>query len=358
MGKSAALRKRGESRLPMNFFSYSHGWRANLCRWLGGFIFIAALSARAFGQTGHEWRDGLSKSDVVSALGDPEGDVVNGNSERMLYKGGLLITLTGNQVANIEGPVPDSLKPKIAPPPPTVAPAPTPAITSKTTAAAPPPSPAMVQAAMTASTTPTMSPTTPSAPSGSTDTSASSGDKDSEKIINDFSATGLINPEMPGAKEISKLMGPGQNGAGTEAAAGTNALLKALTPAPADAGSPWSTAGTWQWFIAGLLIKTVIMTFVLKGAFAYKEFPVLWREAALVAAGVSLCNQILAWLFSLNDFGKIAAMVQADQIVAGAVLLGLIMNLTAAKEFPTAAKIMIAAMGANIAVGYAQLFFF
>ncbi len=164
---------------------------------------------------------------------------------------------------------------------------------------------------------------------------------------------------------LSKALGPMENGSGGAAGgsgalggAGLPASLAALTGGSSGPVSVWKNVDTWQGFLLGLLIKTIIMTAVLKGVFAYKEFPVLWREAALVAAGVSLVNQVLAWAFTLNDFGKIAGMVQADQIVAGAVLLALIMNFTAAKQFPTAAGIMLAAMTVNIAVGYAQAFLF
>lgn len=333
-------------------------------RYLGLSAIFVLLAGKVHAQTsGQAWRDHLTSQEVISALGEPEGDTRNGATERMLFKGNLLIVLTNNEVTSIEGTVPDALKPVAAPPPvAAVTPAPAPATPATTTSPAPAPPAASTPVPTptpTASTSTTSS--TPTASSASTDTyTGSQNDQDSEKVINDFSTTSIVPQGTTMSATLAKAFGPGADGAGD--GVGTAGLPKGLAAlagsTPAATGSPWSTEGTWQWFVAGLLIKTVIMTLVLKGAFAYKEFPVLWREAGLVAAGVSLCNQVLAWLFSMNDFGKIASMVQADQIVAGAVLLALIMHFTEAKSFPTAAGIMMKAMVANIAVGYAQMFFF
>jgi hypothetical protein len=196
----------------------------------------------------------------------------------------------------------------------------------------------------------------------------------SEKIINDFSTKSLVLPGTPLSGVIAKAFGTGDaatgmgeagtgGGAPGEAAAAATdptamlaQSLTGLTGGASDA-SPWTQPNTIQGFLAGLLIKAVAMTFVLKGAFAWKEFPVLWQEAAAVAVGVSFCDQIFIWLFSLNDFGRIAAMVQADQLVAGAVLLGLIMKFTEAKSFPTAVGIMLVSITANTALQFAQMFF-
>jgi len=311
----------------------------------GGLILLLANTASA--QTGaHPWRDNLSRDDVIKALGEPQGDVGNNDAERMIYKGGLLIVLTNNQVTEISGVVPESLKPIAV-----AAPATTAAATASP--AAPAPVAATTRAPAKAN-SPAATVTAP-APAAAPAAAQSTNDQESEKIINDFSTTSIVPQGTSLSGVITKALGPtNQGGAGTAAGApkGLEKLMGGTTTA--DNPSPWSRPDTWQGFLAGWLLKTVLMTLVLKGAFHWKDFPILWREAAFVALGVSLCNQGLAWAFASNDFGKIAGMVQADQIVAGAVLLVLIMKFTAAKQFPTAAAIMISAMTANIALGYAQ----
>ncbi len=321
----------------------------SLARWWTFLALVLFSAAHAQSVPAQAWRQGLTKQEVINALGEPEGTMPSGNTERMIFKGGLLVVVANNQVTDIEGPLPEALKPKLASAPVATPPATLTQTPIVPTAPAPrPANPAPVAASAT--------PAAAAKPSG---------DQESEKIINDFSTNSIVPQGTSLSGVITKALGPGSEGADAAAgAAGTGALPKGLAAlvgaadAPVGNKSPWSTIGTWQWFVAGLFLKTLIMTAVLKAAFAYKEFPVLWREAAFVALGVSLCNQGLAWMFSLNDFGKIAGEVQADQLVAGAVLLGLIMNFTAAKQFPTAVGIMISAMTANIAVGYAQLFFF
>ena len=306
--------------------------------------------APASGQTpAHPWRDNLTRDDIVKALGEPQGDVGSSAAERMIYKGGLLIVLSNNLVTEIDGDVPEALRPAgvaaSAAPAPTVLPAAKPVAAAASASVA-----AKATVAVAASTTPA-SMVAPYA-------GQSTSDQESEKIISDFSTTSIVPQGTPLSGVITKALGPGSAGG-----AGTASLLAQATAAgasgtsPAAELSPWARTDTWQGFLAGLLLKTVLMTFVLKGAFHWKDFPILWREATLVAVGVSLCNQILAWVFSLNDFGKIAATVQADQIISGAVLLALIMNFTQAKQFPRAAAIMITAMGANIALGYVQVAF-
>lgn len=325
---------------------------------VGLFFLHGAWAQTAHPQANPAWRPGLTRQDVITELGDPEGDLVNGATERMIYKGGMIATFTNGQLTGIEGMVPAALQPKPEPPPTP----PAPKATAPAAMAASQTTPLAESGKVTASApTPSTAVSAPtSAPAPSASPAMSQGDLDSEKIINDFSTTSIIPQGTTMSGVIAKALGPGPDGSG-EASAGTGlpkGLAALVGSAAADTNkSPWATEGTWEWFVLGLVLKTLIMTGVLKGTFAYKEFPVLWREAAVVAFGVSVCNQGLAALFLLNDFGKIAAMVQADQLVAGAVLLGLIMNFTAAKQLPTAAGIMISAMTANIAVGYAQLFF-
>ena len=304
----------------------------------------------ALGQTpAHPWRDNLSRDDVIKALGEPQGDVGSSAAERMIYKGGLLIVLSNNLVTEIDGEVPEALRPAGM-----AAPA-APVATVKPTAPVPAPASASVAAKATVVAPASTTPASMVAPYAGQSTS----DQESEKIINDFSTTSIVPQGTPLSGVITKALGPGSaGGAGTVSLLAQASAAGASGTSPAAEPSPWVRTDTLQGFLAGLLLKTVLMTFVLKGAFHWKDFPILWRESVLVAIGVSLCNQFLAWVFSLNDFGKIAAMVQADQIIAGAVLLVLIMNFTQAKQFPTAAAIMITAMSANIALGYAQVLFF
>jgi len=162
---------------------------------------------------------------------------------------------------------------------------------------------------------------------------------------------------------VAKEFGPKGTDGTTPANANTDAaippsLAKLLPGMSAEPPSPWKQPDTIQGFVAGLILRTIIMTLVLKGAFMYKDFPVIWREVVVVAAGVALCNQVMAYIFTLNDLLKMMAMVQPDQILTGIVLLALIMNFTPAKRLPTAIGIMMATMSANIALSYAMEIFF
>jgi hypothetical protein len=355
MEESARLRKRRPRFFAMS--PVSPNFRVKLARpwpmlvgpvWLAAILFFTSV---AHAQSGaHLWRDHLNRQDVITALGEPNSDAGVGNNEMLMYKGGLVIQLQNGEVTDISGAIPEALKPASAVP--SAAPA-APAATAESVAA------------VTTSSIPTKPVAPAPAPAAASASGTATDEQVSEKIISDFSTKSLVLPGTPLSGVIAKAFGTGDAGMATPAdSSGTASMIpKSLaalaggTGATADASSPWSQPNTLQGFFAGLLIKAVAMTFVLKGVFAYKDFPILWREAALVAAGVSLCNETLAWLFSLNDFGRIAGMVQADQIVAGAVLMGLITTFTAAKSFPTAAGITITAMSANIALSYAQLFF-
>jgi hypothetical protein len=320
---------------------------------------ILFLGHAALAQTNPTWRDNLSRDDVVKALGEPQGDLQNGGGERMIYPNGLLIVLSNNVVTEIDGAVPEALKPVAVVAAPAVARAATPAASVAADASTPAPA---------FSTTP--KPVAPAAMAatvagagvaGATGTGTSpAGEQESEKIINDFSTNSIVLPGTPLSGVITKALGPKEQGGAGVQGAGTDMTKKlaAMVGGAADAGSPWADAGKWQGFLAGLVLKALAMTLVLKAAFAYKDFPLLWQEAALVAFGTALCDQVMSFLFSLNDFGKIAAMVQADQIIAGMVLLALIMKFTGAKSFPTAAGIMVAAIGANTALQMAQAFLF
>jgi hypothetical protein len=331
--------------------------RLRMVNWLGrvvGMGLVLFWANPAIAQT-NEWKDNLTRAQVISALGQPLTDAQIGNSETITYVGGLRIQLQRGMVTDISGAaVPASLKPAPAPAPVVVA---TPAAT-----VAPAPSvlaPTLPTAAPLASTSPsTASASAPSTPSGG---DAAANDDESAKIINDFS-TSTILPKGVSVEDVMKnpkklMMGgdPDAPEATAESSPTANpaAALAAIAAAPP---SDWSQPNTLLGFFAGLLIKTVLMTVVLKGVFMYKDFPVLWIEVALVAFGVSLTNQILAFLFTLNSFGEIAKLVQADQLVAAVVLLALIMNFTAAKQLPTAVGITVVAMSANVAIGYALLF--
>jgi len=325
-------------------------WPAPVARFgLWAFLFFNSL---AHAQTAaHPWRDHLKRQDVITALGEPNSDAGVGSNEMLMYKGGLVIQLQNGEVSDISGAIPDALKPASA-----IA---APAVPAASAA------PATAEASVTTAPKPATAPTPTPAPAAASAAATSSDEQVSEKIISDFSTKSLVLPGTPLSGVIAKAFGTGEAAMATPADSSGSASMmpKSLaaltggTGAPAETASPWSQPNTPEGFFAGLLIKAVAMTFVLKGVFAYKDFPILWREVALVAAGVALCNETLAWLFSLNDFGRIAAMVQADQFIAGAVLLGLITTFTAAKSFPTAAGITITAMSANVALSYAQLFF-
>ena len=308
-------------------------------------ILFFANAGRAHADA-HAWRDHLTRKDVVTALGEPNSDAAGGNNEIMSYGGGVVIQLQDGVVTDVSGTVPNALK--------------TPG--ARTTTAAGGASGATVVTAVPAGTdnsTPSAAATTDaSAPTAVEASPAATNptDQDSEKIISDFSTKSIVIPGTPLSGVITKALGPGEDGG-----AGNVSLLPKNLPdgsaAALGASSNWAQPNNFKGFLIGLLIKSLVMTVVLKCVFAYKDFPLLWRDAALVAAGVALSNQILAYMFSMSDFGKIAALVQADQFVAGFVLLTLITTFTAAKSFPTAAGITITAMIANTALSYAQYFF-
>ncbi|HTB62308.1 MAG TPA: hypothetical protein VK737_01865, partial [Opitutales bacterium] len=313
----------------------------------------------AFAQSGVAWRDGLSRDDVVKALGEPQGDLQNSGGERMIYPNGLLIVLENNVVTEIDGAVPEALKPVAVVAAPVVVRVAAPAASVPADASTPAPAfsttPKPVAPAATATTV------AGAGVAGATGTGVSpAGEQESEKIINDFSTNSIVLPGTPLSGVITKALGPKEQAAVAAAGSGTDMAnkLTAMLGGSADAGSPWADAGKWQGFLAGLVLKGLAMTLVLKAAFAYKDFPLLWPEAALVAYGTALCDQVMSFLFSFNDWGKIAQTVQADQIIAGMVLLALIMKFTGAKSFPTAAGIMVVAIGANTALQMAQAFLF
>lgn len=311
---------------------------------LGMVILFFAQTIRA--QTAaHAWRDHLTRQDVVTALGEPASDASVGNNELLMYKGGLVIQIQNGEVADISGTVPEALKP--------VAAAAVPAASATTAPEA------LVKSTVNIVATPAASaPVAASAPAAASASATLADDQSSEKLIGDLSSPSIVPQGTSLSGVLAKALGPGQGpDAGT--APGSPAIpsgLEKLVGGGSDDGSPWSRPDNIEGFLAGLLLKTVVMTLVLKGVFAYKDFPLIWMDAVLVAAGTSLCNELLAWLFTLNDFGKIAAMVQADQLVAGAVLLGLITKCTEAKSFPTAAGIMVVAITVNTALQFAQMF--
>ena len=316
----------------------------------GGFFSPAILRAQT-----HPWRDHLTRADVIAALGDPSSDLKAGGREMMEYKTGQSIVLQNGEVTSFSGTLPDSLKPIVAAPPPAAA---APATPAPTAPAAPAPSVATAPISAVKSPAPPAPASAPAASSATnpaTPVTGTADDQDNEKVINDFSTKSLIPPDSPMAAAVAKEFGP----KGTDGSSPQPSLASLLPgAAPAAPESPWTQPNTIQGFLAGLLLRTVVMTLVLKGAFMYKEFPVIWREVAVVAAGVALCNQVMAYIFTLNDFLKMLGWIQADQLLTGMVLLTLIMNFTPAKRFPTAAGIMMATMSANIALGYAMQIFF
>jgi hypothetical protein len=319
-------------------------------------LVILLFTQAAHAQTAaHAWRDHLTRQDVITALGEPNSDGAVGNNELLMYKGGLVIQIQNGEVSDISGAVPQALKPVAVVAAPassaaTTAPA---AADSSVNLAAQPASPAPAPVSASAPASP------PAAANATSAAPASSDDQNSEKLIGDLSSPSIIPQGTTMSGVLAKALGPGQGGEEAGTSPGSPAIpsgLEKLVGGGSDDGSPWSRPDNLEGFLAGLVLKTVVMTLVLKGVFAYKDFPLIWMDAVLVAAGTSLCNEILAWLFTLNDFGKIAAMVQADQLVAGAVLLGLITTCTEAKSFPTAAGIMVVAITVNTALQFAQMF--
>ena len=309
--------------------------------WL--FLFLLANSAQAQ-SSAHSWRDHLTRPQVITALGEPTADASVGDTEMMMYKGDLVVKIQHGEVAEIDGTVPDSLK--------------SPEVLAASAAAAaatvPPPAPADA----TADAASKAAPPAP-APAAASAAATNSDEQVSEKLINDFSTTSIVPPGTSLSGVITKALGPGDYSAAGTSPVGPQGLaaLAAGTDSTANGLALFSQPNNIRGFLAGLLLKTILMTLVLKGAFAYKDFPLLWRDAAMVAIGTALCDEILLWLFSLNDFGKIAGIVQADQIVAGMVLMALITTFTAAKEIPTVFGIMAVAIGANTALQFAQVFF-
>jgi hypothetical protein len=343
MGESSRLRKRRPRLNTKPQIFAGRCWLAFglLAAWL--FFCPARLNAQT-----NPWRDHLTRDEVLAALGEPNSDLRGGGQEMMVYKDGLTINFLNGEVSSITGTVPDSLKPGAAAAPAAAASAPTaPAKLAPAAATAP--------AAKPVSGSPAMAVSSPSAgPAGPGSTNGD--DQDNEKIINDFSTKSLIPPDTPLAGVVAKEFGPQAGASAADTSSIPPSLAKLLPQATPE--SPWTAANTLQGFLAGLLLRTVVMTLVLKGAFAYKEFPVIWREVALVGAGVALCNQLMAYIFTLNDFLKMLGWIQADQLLTGVLLLALIMNCTSAKQLPTAAGIMMATMSANIALGYAMQLFF
>ena len=95
------------------------------------------------------------------------------------------------------------------------------------------------------------------------------------------------------AAAVAKEFGPkGTDGKPTTADDGSipPSLAKLLPGNSPEPESPWTQANTIQGFLAGLLLRTAVMTLVLKGAFMYKDFPIIWREVVVVAAGVAFTD--------------------------------------------------------------------
>jgi hypothetical protein len=308
--------------------------------------FMLLLTGALVAQTpAHAWPKNLTRAQVLAALGEPDASMKSPDGrEWLMYKNDLKIELSNGVVTNITGTVPDALK-TLPPVAATVA-----AATAPAASAPAPVSPVTVKPAMPAAAASAPAASAAPAASGGNAVQASENaaptDQDSEKIISDFSNTGVLPPgfKMPSGA-------PGDTGTlpGGIAMPGVDQTV---------IGSVWSQPNNIAGFLAGLALRTAVMTVVLKLVFAYKDFPVIWQEVALVAFGVSLVNEILAWVFTFGEFGKLAAMLQVDQLFAGFLLLALIMNCTQAKQFPTAAGITVSAMAANIALSYAILFFF
>ncbi len=303
-------------------------------------LFAANLWAAA-----NPWRDNLTRADVVAALGPPKSTVQVGAREMMTYDGGVMIELQGGKVSNISGHIPDALKPGGGTAPATsVATTPavasTPVVTPVSAAPATPP-PAAPVAAPAASTAPKPAVANVPAPAASgkvtaADTGAGVGDDELVKEAGDPTSS----PEAKAA--IAKLTG-GQMEVNSSG-------LPTMPSKPAVPEPPASMTQILIRFAAGWGISTVFMMGVLKLAFMKKDFPIIWRDIFMVSVLTALFYQTLNTLLAGNEFFALAHMLQADQILAGVLMLVLIQKFTEVKQFHTAAGITLAAMIVNTAL--------
>jgi hypothetical protein len=288
--------------------------------------------ASAFADT-NPWRDNLTRAEVITALGEPKETLSMGPKEFLDYSGDLRIVLENGVVTEIDGVVPNSLKPVAAPAAPPAAPAPaantTPAPAPGAPVATPLPASAYV------STAPTPAPAAPAASSPNLAAGAlTAGKTNAASATEDNLVSEAANPTPP--PELSKLA----EAAGVPANTNIPGMGRlTLTESAAPRQNRWIAFGI------GLVTTTLCLCLVLKLAFVKKEFPVIWRDIILVSLPTALFYQGLNSLLGGNTFFVIAHMLQADWVPTGGLLLFLILKCTEVKQFATASGIVMAAVG-------------
>jgi hypothetical protein len=317
---------------------------------LVAFALAVVLWSTALAQSGtNPWRDNLSRDQVVAALGQPKSTVQMGRREFLNYDNGVRIELQNGVVENISGPIPPALKFGAV----TASAAPAPAA-GKAAATAPtvtttPPAPVAVPAVAPVTATPVATPAPmvvpAAAPVKPAASSAAGGPATTAKTeatsSDDAMVSEAANPTLPPeARKLVESAGLPSNvtipGMGT---------LTTATPVVAP-------QNPWVGFGVGLVTCTVFLSVVLKVSFMRKDFPVIWRDVILVSFLTALFYQTMDSLLQGNAFFDIAHMLQADQVLAGMLLLVLIMKLTEVKQFHTAARITVAAIAVNTALSF------
>jgi len=317
-------------------------------RGLAAWALAVVLWSAALAQSGtNPWRDNLSRDQVIAALGQPKSTVQMGRREFLNYDNGVRIELQNGVVENISGPIPPALKfgavtasaapatvsGKAAAPAPMATPSPAaapPTVAPVAATPATPPAPVAVQ---------TATPVKPAASSAAGGPSVTG--KTEAASTDDSMVSEAANPTLPPeARQLMESAGLPSNvsipGMGT---------LTTSTPVVAP-------PNPWVGFGVGLVTCTIFLSVVLKVSFMRKDFPVIWRDVILVSFLTALFYQTMDSLLQGNAFFDIAHMLQADQVLAGMLLLVLILKLTEVKQFHTAARITVAAIAVNTALSF------
>jgi hypothetical protein len=321
----------------------------------------------AWAQSGNPWRDNLTRDDVITALGEPKSSMEMGSKAVLEYDGGVMITFQNGVVTNIVGTVPAALRAGAVSP--VAATAPTASVSAPVTAAAsgnaPVATPGPVVSTAGSATSAdgsvtvlggnvtvvgpggngvatgsgsavTVVPAAPVAPTGAgtSSTAAKTGGggmaaaASDDAMIND-----AANPTLP--PEAARML--------QQAGITGNVTVPGMGKIEMGAEEP--KQNPWVQFAIMLGATTVFLSVVLKVAFMRKDFPVIWRDVVLVAFVTALFYQGQYALLNGNAFYDIIHMLQGDWMVTGALLLWLILTFTEAKQFATAGRITVAAVG-------------
>jgi len=341
------------------------------------------LWVAAWAQSGNPWRDNLTRDDVIGALGEPKSSMEMGSKAVLEYDGGVMITLQNGVVTNIAGTVPAALRAGAASPA-AAARAPTASVSAPVAAASGASAPVVATPVPAVSTTSgatsadgsvtvlggnvtvvgangtasatgsgsavTVAPAAPVAPAGAgasstagkTGGAAMAAAASDDAMIND-----AANPTLP-PEAAHMLQSAGVQMSGNMTIPGMGKLTTGAPPPPPQ--------NPWVGFAIGLGTSTVFLIGILKLAFVRKEFPVIWRDIIAVAFLTALFYQTMDSLLAGNTFFDIAHFLQADQILAGILMLALIMKMTEVKQFHTAVGITISAMVVNTVVQFALPF--